>query len=183
MKKESPLRKVECPKYADCLDVAAHQNKNFDCRECENFSKWPYLKKIDEPIETKININPGIQQKEVEMIPEKMCRECKKTKPSTEFSKNKAIKDGFDPYCRQCKSDIHAAYVRRKNEKACGGDGRRKPGKRQFVTRAGHPLKIAVPLAPIQGIYLHPAIIKAIQKSAAKQIMKEFSEFLEERYS
>lgn len=122
--------------------------------------------------ETKICINP----------------KCPKSNPQplSEFNKNARHPSGREYKCRTCTTQQQRDWIANKKKatgKSTRSNGRRKSEKRQFVTRAGHPLPILTPSPPIQGIYLDPAVIKAIQKSAAKQIMKDFSEFIEERYS
>ena len=113
----------------------------------------------------------------------KICSRCKQSKSLDQFYKNRPQADGLEYRCKKCKADYMVDYRDRLLKKNNKGNGRKKSEKRQFVTRAGHPLPMPIPPAAIQGIYLDPAIIKAIQKSAAKQIMKDFSEFIEERYS
>lgn len=112
----------------------------------------------------------------------KVCSRCKQSKSLDQFYKNRRQPDGLECQCKKCKSDYMTDYRDRLVKKNNKGNGRKKC-KRQFVTRAGHPLAMPIPRAAIQGIYLDPTTIKAIQKSAAKQIMKDFSEFIEERYS
>lgn len=43
---------------------------------------------------------------------EKTCRKCKKTKPRTEFSKDKNRTDGYNTYCKKCEKDRKKVSVK-----------------------------------------------------------------------
>lgn len=47
----------------------------------------------------------------------KICRDCGKDKPLTEFSREKKTKDGLKSYCKSCMSERSKAYNRKNREK------------------------------------------------------------------
>jgi hypothetical protein len=47
----------------------------------------------------------------------KVCSKCKVEKPTERFSKNKARKDGLQPYCRDCCKEVSSKYRQENREK------------------------------------------------------------------
>lgn len=48
---------------------------------------------------------------------EKKCARCGEIKPVSEFTKNKSRKDGLNPYCKMCVSEIYPAYKKAYHER------------------------------------------------------------------
>lgn len=183
MKKEPSLRKIDCPKYADCLGVAAHQplNQRFDCRGCEKFSKWPYKKDL----ESILKVAPAVMEKIETETPmdEVIEMDQKETRPCAQCNKEFEPARKKSRLCsKACKNKWYLSHGKKD-----AGNGRRriKPRPEDQGRQPCLPVRSRLPgdPVPIQGIYLDPGVIKAIQKSAAKQVLKDISAFLEERYS
>lgn len=44
------------------------------------------------------------------VVEEKVCAKCNKSKPYTEFHKDRTQKDGFKKICKPCRSDVQKEY-------------------------------------------------------------------------
>jgi hypothetical protein len=106
----------------------------------------------------------------------KKCSTCGKEKDLEEgFTKNRANKDGYEYSCRQCKADRLAA---RKLERTTDKDG---TGRKKRQPRNPGPLPSPTPVTEV--LYMDPAAIRSIKRNVGKEILSEFTKFLETRYA
>ncbi len=192
LSKNAEYRNFDCPKYPECLDAAARVrggNGPMHCKGCD--PEKVILEKVTRNIPEIIPLIPKIKNilKEENAMPSKKCTHCKQIKDFSEFSKNKATKDGFEYHCRDCKKEEQRILRERRHNEVSGGNGPRKKIV-QDPLRAGGPSRpeavprrLPIPWPLTDGIYLPAEAIKAIKKSVGKQLIQEFSKFIEERYA
>ncbi len=113
-------------------------------------------------------------------------KECKRrgqVLPFGDFNKNVSTPDGYEYHCRICKQEeAQARRDRIKKGVGTGGNGRRKRQSRG----SGRVRDILLPtekLPVVESLFMDPTAIRSIKRSVGKEILSEFSKFLEARYA
>lgn len=101
---------------------------------------------------------------EKKMEEKKKCSKCGEMKDFDQFNKNRAVKDGLDNHCSDCKRKYQRKLRERKKKNVQASNGRRKKSIQE------DDLKID------DAILLDQQILKAIKKSVANQIIQIIKE-------
>ncbi len=162
-------------------EAAGETPAHWSCIKCGTVV-WPDQAKeiFKSTLETKRPVrgtNEVFSETEGEVMEQKKkCSRCGQVKDIDEFSINKSNADGHEYKCKACWKDIRAE---KSKGKRAGGNGRRKhsspviPGSAQ-----------AKSIEPVtESLFMDPAAIRSIKRSVGKEILSEFSKYLEERYA
>ncbi len=158
-------------------EAAGETPAHWSCIKCGTVV-WPdQVKEISKnSLETKESVC-GLDETLSEMKGEimgqkKKCSRCGQVKDIDEFSVNKSNPDGHEYKCKVCWKDIRAE---KSKDKKVGGDGRRKRSRPVAPDPGNEPVA--------ESLYMDPAAIRSIKRSVGKEILSEFSKYLEERYA
>jgi hypothetical protein len=90
-----------------------------------------------------------------------------------EFNKNKTTPDGYEYWCKQCKAD---RAKKRKRFSVDNEQPKMNPGNPRSLRRAARKQSVT------ESLFVDPAVIRSLKRSVGKELLSEFSRFLEERY-
>ncbi len=111
----------------------------------------------------------------------KICKRCGTEKSIEEFGLNGMYKDGHESRCKRCLKDLRVS--RQKSKTGSNGNGRRRSGAGYHPAPAG-PKPPPPPAPPVgEALYIDPAAIRALKRGVGKELLQEFSRFLDERYA
>lgn len=141
------------------------------CGKCRNTHDGPYCYKgsSPRPVSTLRVMDCWVDPSEVEQAPvmTKVCSVCGRELPVSEFGRHSRTKDGYQPFCRQCHSEMNKGHRKRQafesNEAPAKPEEVKKiveeskPAKPRKPRKEGKPRgrKVSHPDKVVDGVTLH----------------------------
>ena len=144
------------------------------CGKCRNTHDGPYCYKgsSPRPVSTLRVMDCWVDPSEVEQAPvmTKVCSVCGRELPVSEFGRHSRTKDGYQPFCRQCHSEMNKGHRKRQAfenneapakpeevEKIVAESKPTKPRKPRKETKSGKPRgrKVLHPDIEKDGVLMH----------------------------